>query len=240
MQTTPNSPLGEDTLTLQVIARVRSEFPDKFGIPRQSGLVNELQSQIVFEPGYRNTNCIRGLDGFSHIWLIWGFHRIPAGAWSPTVRPPRLGGNRRQGVFASRSPFRPNPLGLSCVELTNIHFSKTLGPILTIAGGDLADGTPIYDIKPYLPHLESHPDAKGGFAQEAAAHHLEVELPADLAAGLSSRQQAALIGLLSQDPRPAYHQDEQRVYILDFANWQVKFQVKAKHLTVIALKRQDE
>ncbi|MCR4962941.1 MAG: tRNA (N6-threonylcarbamoyladenosine(37)-N6)-methyltransferase TrmO [Firmicutes bacterium] len=235
MSETPRAPGGEERLSLNIIARIHSEFPGKFGIPRQSGLVNELHSEIVFEPAYRQAGCVRGLEGFSHIWLIWGFHQTPAGVWSPTVRPPRLGGNRRQGVFASRSPFRPNPLGLSCVELIDIRLCPKLGPVLTVAGGDLADGTPIYDIKPYLPHLESHPQAKGGFAQENAGRRLQVDLPEELAASLDTRQQKALLGLLAQDPRPAYHQDPLRVYGMDFAGWQVKFRVRDGRLTVIAL-----
>ena len=217
---------------LKVIARIRSDFGDKFGIPRQSGLVDELEATIVFEPEYRNPDAVRGLEDYSHIWLVWQFSRAVREDWSPTVRPPRLGGNRRMGVFATRSPFRPNAIGLSSVRLERVELSAELGPVLHIRGADLLDGTPIYDIKPYLPHVDSHPDARGGFAGQFAEYALQVEFPPALLERVPASRRAALTGVLAQDPRPSYQHDPARVYGMTFAGLEVKFTVDGQTLTV--------
>ncbi|MBQ1620680.1 MAG: tRNA (N6-threonylcarbamoyladenosine(37)-N6)-methyltransferase TrmO, partial [Oscillospiraceae bacterium] len=208
--------------TLRVIARVHSEFPGKFGIPRQSGLVPELRARVVFEPEFRNTDALRGIEGFSHLWLIWQFSEAVRDTWSPTVRPPRLGGNARMGVFATRSPFRPNPIGLSCVKLEGLGQEEGLGTVLYISGADLLDGTPIYDIKPYIPYADAHPDARGGFAA-APAETIPVDCPEELLSLLPPQQAKALLGVLSQDPRPGYQDDPGRTYGMDFADWDVRF-----------------
>lgn len=220
-------------LTLEPIAHIRSDFPAKFGIPRQSGLVEELEALVVFEAPWRDDNALRGIEGFSHLWLIWEFSQSPRGSWSPTVRPPRLGGNQRVGVFASRSPFRPNPLGLSCVRLLGLEKLPGQGTALRVGGADLMDGTPIYDIKPYQPLSDSHPDAVGGFATAAAAHCLQVDFPPQWAAKVPQHKLPALTALLSQDPRPAYQEDPERVYGFGFAGMEIKFQVQGKKLTVV-------
>lgn len=220
-----------EPFSVRPIAVIRSDFSDKFGIPRQSGLVEELRADIVFEPDFRNPDALRGLDGFSHIWLIWQFSRAVRDDWSPTVRPPRLGGNTRMGVFATRSPFRPNPLGLSCVRLTGIELHTCDGPVLHIAGADLLNGTPIYDIKPYLPYTDCRPQAVGGFAP-AADEVLQVEIAPALLKSVPPDKQAALIGVLSQDPRPSYQSDPTRLYGLCFADMEIKFTVKDNTLTV--------
>ena len=219
--------------TIQVIARIRSDFPEKFGIPRQSGLVDELQAEIVFEPAYRNADALRGLEGFSHLWLIWEFSKAVRDSWSPTVRPPRLGGNTRMGVFATRSPFRPNPIGLSCVRLVGVEQTADRGPVIRVAGADLLDGTPIYDIKPYLPYVDSVPDAVGGFTEGTADYHLDVDFPEDLMGRVPKDMRETLLGVLSQDPRPAYQHDESRVYGLPFGGMDVKFKVQDGVLTVV-------
>ncbi len=219
-------------LTLEPIAHIRSDFPAKFGIPRQSGLVEELEALIVFEPPWQDDNALRGIEGFSHLWLIWEFSQNPRGSWSPTVRPPRLGGNQRVGVFASRSPFRPNPLGLSCVRLLGLERLPGQGTALRVGGADLMDGTPIYDIKPYQPLSDSHPDAVGGFATAAADHRLSVRFPPELAARVPEKKRAALAALLAQDPRPAYQQDPERVYGFGFAGLEIRFRVRGTELTV--------
>ena len=188
--------------TLRVIARIHSDFPTKFGIPRQSGLVEELRSAVVFEPEYRNPDALRGLEGFSHLWLIWQFSQAVRESWSPTVRPPRLGGNVRMGVFATRSPFRPNPIGLSCVRLERIEQHPQWGPVLWVAGADLMDGTPIYDVKPYLPYADCRPEAVGGFASQPKEASLRVECPLELLEPVEESRRAALLGVLAQDPRP--------------------------------------
>lgn len=221
--------------SLRVIAHIRSEFPTKFGIPRQSGLVESLRAKIVFEPEYRVPEALRGLEGYSHLWLIWQFSECVGKEWSPTIRPPRLGGNKRMGVFASRSPYRPNPIGLSSVRLESIDLHTPDGPTLTVSGADLMDGTPIYDIKPYLAYVDSHPEATGGFALQSKEGVLTVELDASLADKLDERERRALTDLLAQDPRPAYQHDPARVYHFEFARWRVAFTVDGDRLTVTAL-----
>ena len=214
------------------IAHIRSDFSEKFGIPRQSGLVEELTAAVVFEPPYRVPDALRGLEGFSHLWLIWEFSQARREGWSPTVRPPRLGGNKRLGVFATRSPFRPNPLGLSCVRLVEVRQDRALGPVLTVAGADLLDGTPIYDIKPYLPYADCKPEAVGGFAAQPKGADLEVDCPDRLLDCVPEGKRAALLAVLAQDPRPQYQDDPNRVYGMAFAGLEVKFRVAGERLTV--------
>ena len=204
---------------INVIARMRSDFPTKFGIPRQPHLVEELRSTIVFEPEYRNADALRGLEGFSHLWIIWQFSEAVRSGWSPTVRPPRLGGNTRMGVFATRSPFRPNNLGLSCVKLLGVEMTKDLGPVIHVSGADLMDGTPIFDIKPYIPYADSHPDALGGFTDTAGEFLLEVDFPPALLELLPESKRSATVGVLSHDPRPSYQRKPGRVYGLPFAGF---------------------
>ncbi len=218
---------------LRVIARVESAFATKFGIPRQSGLVNDLRARVVFEPPYRNRDALRGIDGFSHLWLIWVFDRAARDNWSPTVRPPRLGGNRRLGVFATRSPFRPNPVGLSSVELERVEDDPSRGPVLCVRGADLADGTPILDIKPYLPYTDAHPGARGGFAADTPAAALSVEIAPSLLERVPEAERAALVGVLSHDPRPRYQNDPARVYGFGFAGLEVRFRVSGDCLQVV-------
>lgn len=217
------------------IAHIRSDFPDKFGAPRQSRLVNDLHAEIIFEPPYRNRDALRGLDGYSHLWLIWLFSRSIRSEWSPTVRPPRLGGNTRVGVFATRSPFRPNPIALSCVQLDRIELHGSDGPVLHISGADLIDGTPILDIKPYLPHIDAVPTASAGFAGDFAEYTLTVNCPPELLALVPADKRAALLGVLAQDPRPSYQHDPDRIYGLRFAGLEVRFTVRASVLTVRAV-----
>lgn len=226
-------------LTLTPVAHMVSDFPEKFGIPRQSGLVDALEALVVFEPAFRDENALRGLEGFSHLWLIWEFSQARRQGWSPTVRPPRMGGNQRLGVFATRSPFRPNPLGLSCVRLLGLEKRPGLGTVLRVAGADLMDGTPIYDIKPYLPLADCQPQARGGFAEETPWHPLRVELPEASAALLPPAKLAALRAVLAQDPRPAYQEDAQRIYGFSFAGVAVRFQVDGDVLTVLSLTPED-
>ena len=220
---------------VQVIARIHSDFKEKFGIPRQSGLVETLRAAVVFEPEYRDAEAVRGLEGFSHLWLIWQFSLAVRHDWSATVRPPRLGGNTRIGVFATRSPYRPNPIGLSCVRLEAVRQDLALGPILEISGADLLDGTPIYDIKPYLPYADAHPDALGGFAASAPESPLQVVISDSLLAVIPRDKQAALIGVLALDPRPSYHNDPTRVYGMRFAGLEVRFSVRDTVLTVCSV-----
>ena len=210
-------------MIMVVIARIRNDFPTKFGLPRQSGLAPSLRSKIVFEPAYRQAEALRGIEGFSHIWLIWGFSESQG--WSPTVRPPRLGGNVRMGVFATRSPFRPNPLGLSSVRLEAVEKDGDNGLVLIVSGADLMDGTPIYDIKPYLPGADSHPDATDGFVGENRQEPLEVEIDPALEKSLSPAQLQTLREVLAQDPRPAFHDDPERIYGLSYAGCDVHFTV---------------
>ena len=223
-------------ISMNVIAKVHSDFPSKFGIPRQAGLVPELRAFLVFEPAFRNPDMLRGLEGFSHIWLIWNFSGNRQGGWSPTVRPPRLGGNRRMGVFATRSPFRPNPIGLSSVRLDHIAYTDALGPVLHVRGADLVDGTPILDIKPYLPYGDCHPEATGGFASEPARPTLEVEIPPALLDQLPPDRREALRDVLALDPRPRYQQDPDRVYGFLFAGQEVRFTVDGDRLQVVDIK----
>lgn len=225
-----------ETVEMKVIAHIRSDFGSKFGIPRQSGLVDALRAEIVFEPEYRDAEALRGIEGFSHLWLLWHFSEAVRGTWSPTVRPPRLGGNRRMGVFATRSPFRPNPLGLSCVRLLGVKPDPACGPVLCVAGADLMDGTPIFDIKPYAPYADCHPEASGGFAAERP-ETLPVVCAPELLAPLPEEKRAALLGVLAQDPRPRYQHDEQRVYGLDFAGWNVRFSVRGGELQVESIEK---
>lgn len=217
---------------MNVIARIRSDFPTKFGIPRQSGLVESLQATVVFEPEYRNADAVRGLDAFSHIWLIWEFSASKRDSWSPTVRPPRLGGNARMGVFATRSPFRPNPIGLSCVQLECVELHPDLGPVLHVSGADLMDGTPIYDIKPYIPYADCHPDAAAGFTGQVEMQPLRVEFPAPLLEKIPLEKRDALTGVLAQDPRPRYQTSPERVYGLEFGGFDIRFTVDSDTLTV--------
>ena len=219
-------------VTIQVIARMKSDFPTKFGIPRQSGLVQELRSTIIFEPEFRNADALRGMEEFSHLWLIWQFSEAVRTGWSPTVRPPRLGGNTRMGVFATRSPFRPNNLGLSSVRFLGLEDTKEYGTVIHVAGADLMDGTPIFDIKPYIPYGDSHPGAKGGFTDTAKDFILTVDFPEPLLAKLPEEKRAAAIGVLSHDPRPSYQKDAQRIYGLTFAGFDIRFTVNNKTLTV--------
>ncbi|MBR0280358.1 MAG: tRNA (N6-threonylcarbamoyladenosine(37)-N6)-methyltransferase TrmO [Oscillibacter sp.] len=243
-----------ESYAMNVIARIESGFASKFGVPRQSGLVNELRARVIFEPPYRNRDAVRGLDGFSHIWLLWAFDRAtrPDGAtsngaahtggaksngaarpdWSPTVRPPRLGGNRRVGVFATRSPFRPNPIGLSCVELERVELETPQGPTLHIRGADLVDGTPIFDIKPYLAYTDAHADAVSGYASDAPRETLQVDIPLSLLSRVPDADRAALIAVLAHDPRPRYQDDPGRVYGFGFAGLEVKFRVAGERLEV--------
>ena len=220
---------------MEAIAHIRSQFPTKFGVPRQAGLVGELRARVVFEPPYRAPDALRGIEGFSHLWLIWEFSENKRAGWSPTVRPPRLGGNQRMGVFATRSPFRPNPIGLSCVRLEGVELSTPDGPVLTVSGADLVDGTPILDIKPYVPYADCHPEAAGGFAGEAPAGRLAVDFPPDLLARVRPDSRDALIGVLAQDPRPSYQNDPGRVYGFGFAGLEVRFRVGDGVLTVTSV-----
>ncbi len=218
---------------MNVIARIHTDFPTKFGIPRQSGIVGSLQGQIVFEPEYRNPDIVRGLEDFSHIWIIWLFSEAVRDNWSPTVRPPRLGGNMRKGVFATRSPFRPNPIGLSSVRLESIEMDPKLGPVLHVSGADLMDGTPIYDIKPYIAYTDSHPDAISGFAEKPAEYLLEVDFPDAMLQQVPEHHRKSLIEVLAHDPRPQYQKDPERVYGIAFGDLEVKFKVEERLLTVL-------
>ena len=224
-----------EPVNITPIARMLSDFPAKFGIPRQSGLVEALESRIVFEPAFRNPDALRGIEGYSHLWLIWQFSQAVRADWSPTVRPPRLGGNTRMGVFATRSPFRPNSLGLSCVRLLGLEETDRFGTVLRVGGADLMDGTPIFDIKPYIPYSDSHPDALGGFTDGAGDFLLEVDFPAPLLACIPENKRQALLGVLSHDPRPSYQSDPDRVYGLTFAGLDVRFTVRDNRLTVQAV-----
>ncbi len=223
---------GGDLATIEAIAHIRSPFSSKFGVPRQSGLVADLRATVVFCPKYRSREAVRGLEGFSHIWLIWRFHQAVRENWSPTVRPPRLGGNQRVGVFATRSPFRPNALGLSAVRLEGIAYDPELGPVLHVAGADLMDGTPIFDIKPYVPYADSYPDSTGGFADQVERQTLHIVFPPGLLEQIPAEHREALIGVLAQDPRPSYQDDPERVYGMDFAGYNVRFAVAGDTLTV--------
>ena len=228
---------ASESMTLKVIAHIHTAFPTKFGIPRQSGLVDSLRGEIVFTPEYRNPDALRGLEAFSHIWLVWQFSGAVRDSWSPTVRPPRLGGNTRMGVFATRSPFRPNPLGLSSVQLEKIELRPDTGPVLIVRGADLMDGTPIYDIKPYIPYADCHPDAAEGFTGQTQLHHLNVECAPALWARVPAAEQEGLRGVLAHDPRPSYQHDPERVYGMEFGGLEVHFKVDGEVLTVTGIDR---
>ena len=219
------------------IAHIRTGFPTKFGIPRQSGLVKDLEGVVVMEPEYRKREAFKGLEAFSHLWLLWEFSEALRPQWSPTVRPPRLGGNTRMGVFATRSPFRPNPIGLSSVELVKVDYAAPEAPLLHVRGADLMDGTPIYDIKPYLPFTDSHPEASAGFAGERFSHALEVDFPGELLQRLPEAQRTAALEILSEDPRPSYQQDPERVYGFFFAGWEIKFRVEGTQACVLSVEQ---
>lgn len=221
-------------MEIKQIAHIRSDFPAKFGIPRQSGLAPSLKSQIVFEKEYRNPDALRGLEGFSHIWLIWGFSENEDKPWSPTVRPPRLGGNKRVGVFSTRSPFRPNPLGLSSVKLEEIRMDNELGPVIIVSGADLMDRTPIYDIKPYI-SMDMHKNADYGFQDSTKDYHLDVDFPEELLMQVPAELQDGLLEILAQDPRPSYQNDPERVYGVPFGGFDVKFRVDSGTLSVLDL-----
>lgn len=221
-----------ENMPMKVIARIHTDFSTKFGIPRQSGLVEELRGTVVFEPEYRNPDALRGIEGFSHLWLVWEFSQAVRESWSPTVRPPRLGGNERVGVFATRSPFRPNPIGLSCVKLEGVEPRTNQGPVLHVRGADLMDGTPIFDIKPYLPYVDCRPEAVGGFADHRPENLLTVDIPAELLERVKPELRSALAGVLACDPRPSYQSDPERLYGLDFGGYNIKFTVAERMLTV--------
>lgn len=224
-----------EQVNIQIIARMKSDFPSKFGIPRQSGLVEDLHSTIIFEPKFRNADALRGLEDFSHLWIIWQFSEAVRQDWSPTIRPPRLGGNTRMGVFATRSPFRPNNLGLSSVKILGIEQTTQYGAVIHVAGADLMDGTPIFDIKPYIPYSDCHPQATGGFTDSAADFLLSVCADPQLLQKLPEEKRSALLGVLSHDPRPSYQKDPERIYGISFGGFNIRFQVKEQELTVISI-----
>ena len=217
------------------IAHIRTDFGSKFGVPRQSGVVEELRAKIVFEPAYRNPDALRGLTDFSHLWLIWHFSEVKQEGWSPSVRPPRLGCNARMGVFATRSPYRPNPIGLSSVKIVGIDLATPDGPVITVAGADLMDGTPIFDIKPYLAYADSHPDAKGGFIDGLTDRSVQVRCDESLLSSLSEETRVSLLAVLAHDPRPTYQNDPERVYGMEFAGHNVRFTVADGVLTVVEI-----
>lgn len=220
---------------VKAIAHIRTDFPEKFGIPRQSGLVEELEGKVVFEPEFRHPDSVRGLEQFSHIWILWQFSENERAGWSVTVRPPRLGGNIRMGVFATRSPFRPNGIGLSCVRLKRVELTEKEGPVLTVLGADLMDNTPILDIKPYIPLTDCHPEASEGYTKETRKHALQVEFPEELLSRYPEEKRKAAAAVLSQDPRPGYSSDPERIYGVTFAGYDIKFRVKDGVLTVCGL-----
>ena len=224
---------------MDVIAHIRTDFTTKFGIPRQSGIIDALKAEIRFTPEYRDPSALRGLEDFTHIWLIWEFSEAVRDKWSPTIRPPRLGGNKRVGVFATRSPFRPNPIGLSCVKLEKIELSTPDGPVIHVSGADLMDGTPIYDIKPYIPYADCRPEASGGFSDAVREYALDVDFPEELLQRMPESKHAAIIEVLSQDPRPGYrHDDPERVFGVAFAGYDVRFIVEGNLLRVVDVIRQ--
>jgi tRNA-Thr(GGU) m(6)t(6)A37 methyltransferase TsaA len=222
---------------MEPIARIRTDFPEKFGIPRQAGLADALRGEIAFEPKYRDANALRGMEEYDRLWLIWAFSESILEEWSPTVKPPRLGGNTRVGVFATRSPFRPNPVGLSSVKLEGVELDTPEGPVLRVSGADMMDGTPIYDIKPYLPFADSHPDDTGGFADPVRAHALQVVFPPQLLAQVPEAAREALMEILSQDPRPSYQEDAARIYHMCLGAYEASFTVAGDTLTVIKIEK---
>lgn len=223
----------QESYSLKVVARIQSDFSSKFGIPHQSGRIADLKGRIIFEPPYRNREALRGLEEYTYIWLIWGFSQNIRENWSPTVRPPRLGGNIRKGVFATRSPFRPNSIGLSCVKLEKIEFHSSHGPVLHVLGADLMDQTPIFDIKPYLPYVESHPDAAGGFTDSIKDHSLLVEFPQELLLRIPEEKRTVLLEVLANDPRPGYQNDPRRIYGMPFGEQDIHFRVENNQLLVL-------
>ena len=226
-----------DGRNLKIIAHIKNGFTLKFGIPRQSGMVGGIESRIIFEPEYRDLNAVRGLDGFSHIWLLWEFSESVRDTWSPTVRPPRLGGNARMGVFATRSPFRPNPIGLSSVRLSRVEITPDNGPVLVVLGADLLDGTPIYDIKPYLAFTDSHEDASAGFTDAYSDYRLRVDFPEEISSELPAELTEQLKQLLAADPRPSYHNSPDRVYGMEFSGYDIRFKVESNVLTVLGIEK---
>ena len=222
-------------MELTPIAHIRTDFGSKFGVPRQSGVVDELRARIVFEPAYRNPDALRGMEDFSHLWLIWHFSEVKQEGWSPTVRPPRLGGNTRMGVFATRSPFRPNPIGLSSVRIVGIDLATPEGPVITVAGADLMDGTPIFDVKPYIAYADSHPDAKGGFIEGLTDRSVLVVCDESHLSPLPDETRKSLLAVLAHDPRPTYQNDPDRVYGMDFGGHNVRFTVADGVLTVVEI-----
>lgn len=229
--------MPQESVPMKVIAHIHTDFATKFGVPRQSGLIPSLKAKIVFVPEYRNPDALRGLEGFSHLWLIWLFSKAVREGWSPTVRPPRLGGNTRMGVFATRSPFRPNAVGLSCVKLERVELDTPEGPVLHISGADLMDGTPIFDLKPYLPYADCRPEATGGFVEGLAERSLRVSCPEELLTRLPEEKRQALLDVLAHDPRPSYQNDPERVYGFSFGGYEVRFSVKEGNLTVLSVDR---
>lgn len=224
---------------MKVIAHIHNDFPEKFGIPHQSGRIKELKADIIFEPEYRCPEAFRGIEEYGYIWLIWEFSEAVREDWSPTVRPPRLGGNVRKGVFATRSPFRPNPIGLSSVKLDSVEFHPALGPVLHVSGADLMDGTPIYDIKPYLPYVDSHPDERGGFTDNITDHRLKVEFPEEWLSLIPKERRAALIAVLADDPRPGYQKDAERLYGMAFGEEDIHFKVDGDVLRVCQVTKRE-
>ena len=224
---------------MKIIGHIRTDFPSKFGIPRQSGLIETLKGKIILEPEYRNPQVYKGIEQFSHIWLLWEFSEAQKEHWSATVKPPRLGGKTRMGVFATRAPFRPNNIGLSCVKLDRVEMDEKDDPVLWVAGVDLLDGTPIYDIKPYIPLTDCHPEASEGYTKETKIHELKVEFPEELLNQYPEEKRQAVLGILAQDPRPTYFQDPERVYGVPFAGFDVKFKVDGDTLVVCGLERLD-
>ena len=228
--------MKSEELLIRPIAHIHCDFKEKFGIPRQSGLIDSAHAKIVFLPEYRNPDALRGLDGYTHLWLLWQFSEAVRSEWSPTVRPPRLGGNKRMGVFASRSPFRPNPIGLSSVKIVSIDLNTSKGPIIEVAGADLLDGTPIYDIKPYLAYTDSHPDAASGFALTSDAPKLDVEIPEEILEKIPADLHQSIIDILAEDPRPGYQDDPSRIYTMQYATLEICFKVEGSTLTVTEIK----
>ena len=226
-----------DKNAFSIIAHIKSDFPTKFGIPRQSGLAKNTEATIIFTPEFRNPDALRGIEGYSHLWLIWQFSQAVRADWSPTVRPPRLGGNTRLGVFATRSPFRPNSIGLSSVKLLGVEQTKEYGTVLHIGGADLLDGTPVFDIKPYLAYTDSHPDAVGGFTDSVEGFRLQVDFPDSLLNLIPVEKSTGLLEILSYDPRPSYQQDKERIYGLDYAGFNIRFTIDDGKLTVIDTKQ---
>ena len=222
---------------MNIIARIETDFPEKFGIPRQSGLLETARGVIVFEPAYRNADALKGIEGYDYLWILWQFEGVDRGNWSPMVRPPRLGGNEYMGVFATRSPFRPNPIGLSSVKLEEVIWDTDRGPVLIVSGVDMRHNTPIYDIKPYLAYTDAHPEAKDGFAGNVLDYKLQVEFPEELLVQIPENRREEIIKLLEQDPRPSYHNDPERVYGVSYAEWNVKFQVDEDVLRVVAVEK---